>query len=666
MSDKDIRQRLLQAEDTLIDSISRDDNFESLMLFKSSWNSFYMDFSRCLSAEELSDDTISLAHSVASRINLITSCFSDLHKTHDTLRNQLLDGVGSILDGLNRVSISPPSPTEQMAQSPESSLPPFIEPAYKWLLANIHNPYPSSNTKANIASNSGCSINSVAAWFISARRRIGWTTICRKHFKNCRADTIDAASHALVKEDPVRILEPAIFHDFQQMKAATRDLYASTFTKSALAGDLDAVVKDMTEDDRLRLEREKRERAQEEKKRREEEKEMRRIRRAFDRQAQRVHTAFASYPSPRRSRSPSPVPTLEESLTDESEDEDDDFIPPVLAGRKRRASISSESTDPRRSAHADRPMKRLRSSTMLPTSSVDTSALSSPPSSSDGLDGSDEIQIIAPLPSSRSSRKRRVSDADANAVPKRPRGLLTGPRVHAVSDPLSRASLPLESNIDDWFQTNFFEIPGPVENVGFNQFAPVDIEVFSGYTLPDMQINPIEQPFEQNCIQPALVDLTSFEAKLANLEVPSHAPVPAPDLADLDNFFFFNPISTIPPNYSGEAVEASTAIDTVLQPPVDLIDLVPSDPFNWTDLLNSEQPFLSNINQFSLPSSCDDFSQLLPEIDLSALQLPPLLYAPSQPQPPSPADGARLAKLEQLQLLREQTRLLEQDLAVSV
>ncbi|KIK49417.1 hypothetical protein CY34DRAFT_796820 [Suillus luteus UH-Slu-Lm8-n1] len=659
--DNDIRQRFRQAEDALISSLSLGE--ASLMSFDSFWNALHADYSRCLSAGELSGDTISLANLVASRIVVITNSFSVIHKTREELHDQLIDGMGSILDGFNRVAISHSSTLT--AQSPESSLPPFIEPAYKWLLANIHNPYPPSSTKANIAWSSGCSINSVAVWFISARRRIGWTTICRKYFNNCRADTIDAASRALVKGYSTRVLEPAIFHDFQQMKAATQDLYASTFTKSALAGDLDAVVKDMTVEDRLQLEQEKKEHAQQEKKRREEEREMRRIQRALDRQAQKTHTAFASYPSPGHSRTPSPVPTLEESLTNESENEDDDIIPPILAGRKRRASVLSESIDPRPSSCTDRPMKRLRSSVKAPTPSADPSALPSPPSSSGGLDGNDEVQIIAPRPFSGSSRKRRLSDADAHAVPKRPRGLLVGPRVHAASDPLPRASVPLESNIDDWFQTNFFEIPDPVENVGFDQFAPVDIEVFNGYTFPDTQINSIEQALQQNYIQPALVDFTSFEAKLANLEVPSHDSTPAPDLGDLDNFNFFNAISTIAPNYSGEATGVSTSVDSNYQPPADLIDLIPSNPFSWTDLLNSEQPFLSDINQFSLPLSCDDFSPLLPEIDLSALQLPPLSYAP-HPQPPSPADRARLAKLEQLQLLREQTRLLEQDLAVPV
>lgn len=657
--DDDIQQRFLQTEDALLDSIllGRD----SLLSFESSWDSLYADYARCVSTKELSDDTISLVRSVALRIGTITNCFSDLNKAQEELRKQHLDGLGSILDGLDRISISPPAmPT---AQSSESSLPPFIEPAYKWLLANIHNPYPSSDTKTNIASSSGCPTNSVAAWFISARRRIGWTAICRKHFNNCRADTVDAASRALVKDDPTRVLAPAIFHDFQQMKAATQDLYASTFTKSALAGDLDAVVKDMTEEDRLLLEREKKEHAQEEKIRRKEEKEMRRIQRALDRQAQKTLAGFASYPSPSHSRTPSPVFILEGSRTNESEDEENDFIPPVLAGRKRRASVLAGSTNPIQYSCTHRPMKRLRPSAKVMTPFVDASALPSPPSSSDGLDGSDEVEIVSPQPSAGSSRKRRLSDADAYAVAKRPRGLLSGPRVHAVSDPLPRTSVPLESNIDDWFQTNFFEIPGPVENVGFDQFSPVDIEVFNGYSFTNTQANSIEQSFQKNCIQPALIDFTSFEAKLANLEVPSHASVPAPHLGDRENSNLFNTISTIAPSCSYETVGASTTIDTIFQPP---LDLAPSEPFSWTDLLNSEQPFLSDIDQFSLSSSCNDFSQLLPEIDLSALQLPLLLYAPPQLQSPSPADGARLAKLEQLQLLREQTRLLEQDLAVSV
>jgi len=71
------------------------------------------------------------------------------------------------------------------------------------------------------------------------------------------------------------------------------------------------------------------------------------------------------------------------------------------------------------------------------------------------------------------------------------------------------------------------------------------------------------------------------------------------------------------------------------------------------------------MDQFSQSPSRSDLSQILPEIGFSALQFPPLASTIPQPDT-SPVDDARQAKLEQLQLLREQARLLEQDLAVSV
>src|SRR6267154_3600149 len=84
-----------------------------------------------------------------------------------------------------------------------------------------------------------------------------------------------------------------------------------------------------------------------------------------------------------------------------------------------------------------------RSSAKIPWLLAETPALPSPPSSTDGLDLNDEIEIIAPpRPSAGSSRKRRLSDADADGPPKRPRGVLAGPRVHAVSDPLPRSFIP--------------------------------------------------------------------------------------------------------------------------------------------------------------------------------------------------------------------------------
>lgn len=79
--------------------------------------------------------------------------------------------------------------------------------------------------------------------FVNARRRIGWTTLCREYFSNCGADMVDAAYRAVVEEDPQRTLSPELRHHFVAMRVAAEGLYSLTLTRSALAGDLDAIVK---------------------------------------------------------------------------------------------------------------------------------------------------------------------------------------------------------------------------------------------------------------------------------------------------------------------------------------------------------------------------------------------------------------------------------------
>lgn len=156
-----------------------------------------------------------------------------------------------------------------------------------------------------------------------------------------------------------------------------------------------------------------------------------------------------------------------------------------------------------------------------------------------------------------------------------------------------------------------------------------------------------------------------FGQQVVDLEVPSHASFSTPlSLDNLDHFL--DALTAFTPDNSCTQVTTPSAINTISQPSIALADHMPSGACSWTDLLNSAQSFLSIMDQFSQSSSCDDLSQILPEIDFSALQLPLLLTTTPQPGTSSPVDDARLAKMEQLQLLREQARLLEQDLAVSV
>ena len=165
---------------------------------------------------------------------------------------------------------------------------------------------------------------------------------------------IDAAYRALVEDDPHRTLSPVLRHSFVKMKVVAEGLYSSTFTRSTFAGDLDAIVKDMAEEDGESSKVGKcrqTERANLTKVR-----ETETCRGSHVTERENLQAIQDSYPSPDSSNTASPVPALDDSLTDESEEEED-VAPPIIAGSKRRRS-SMEPVDQPSSAR--RPIKRLR------------------------------------------------------------------------------------------------------------------------------------------------------------------------------------------------------------------------------------------------------------------------------------------------------------------
>ena len=205
------------------------------------------------------NETLSLAHTVASRILNIARCFLDIKHEEEFATAQLcremdalsLDAQPKYMHQDSDHSIShPPISSTTLPLNAASSYPTFLTSAYQWLLDNLHNPYPTAEVKTRIAVASSCQVSSINSWFTNARRRIGWTTLCRERFCNCRADMLDAAYRALVNEDPQRPLSPELRHCFVAMKVAAEGLYSSTFTKSAFAGDLDAMVNDVTKKDK--------------------------------------------------------------------------------------------------------------------------------------------------------------------------------------------------------------------------------------------------------------------------------------------------------------------------------------------------------------------------------------------------------------------------------
>ncbi|KAI6047942.1 C-terminal domain of homeodomain 1-domain-containing protein [Pisolithus marmoratus] len=463
--DAEIRQRLLHAEEDLLSALSD----ETLLLpFHSAWSKLEVDLSDMKAQGVLTKDTLALADVVALRISTVVQCYLDIQRQQESLRATFASSGKEILMGL-----CPPSmPSNSSAQSSDERCSSFIATTSKWLLEHIHNPYPSPQFKASVAEACDCSQSSVNSWFINARRRIGWTHLCREQFRNCRADAVDAAYRALVRPDPARPLSAAIIEAFLAVKADAEGLYSS-FTQSATAVDLDTALNDMTDYGAQRLTTEGH------------------CQQAMCRGNAKIpayhedqRSEITTYPSPFSSPPPpvSAVPTLVYSLSDESDDEDQDVAPPILAGRKRRANLSENQCTTR--------TERAKRLCIWPSPIPSTDASDPPHPSSDErttIHASLETRPRCVLPR---SRKRRLSEGTQCNTPKHPHGLPVAPRPQVVSDPLPRTTISNESNIEDWFHTNFqslFDPPTPVECSDPDPTTQWEV-LFGGYSIPSASL----------------------------------------------------------------------------------------------------------------------------------------------------------------------------------
>jgi len=343
-----LQQRLACAEDDLLSAVLLGES--QLISYQTSWKGLLDDISTASASGQIDDDVISMANVVASSVAAIANCFVNLEQKQRNLKEQLMDGMECIFQRMGPVDLPQSTSCTNEPPSTTPSQPGFISLAYKWLLENIHNPYPSADVKLAIAQQSGCSVSSVSSWFISSRRRIGWTALCRDYFKNSRTDTLDAAYRAFVKEDPDRKLGSELAQAFMTVKVTAENLYSSIYCKSALAGSLDSVVRDVAEMNSQKADDEKRCGVDQGRLGR-----MRLGRRT--RRFSEMESSAASCPSPNRAESP--ASSLDESLSNYSDGEGKDPYLPVLVGRKRRAS-SLDSNDCEGESYSSTSSKRAR------------------------------------------------------------------------------------------------------------------------------------------------------------------------------------------------------------------------------------------------------------------------------------------------------------------
>src|SRR3984957_4241202 len=332
-----IPERLRLFESEFITALSSGAN--ALDSFPSRWSTLMSDFDEALRLQCLDDTSIVTARTLASRIQTIGKHFLKLHGDFETITASFKDDLDDIFSRVSPSVLpvrpsrppsrpklglaplhplspkesrdSPRSPTPEKllaADDSHDSFPTYVAPSYKWLLKNLHDPYPSNQVKSSISHSAGASLKHISAWFVNARRRIGWTTLSRKYFSNHRSETVDAASRALVKEDPKRPLDSNIILEFMTLKAAAEDLYSEKFRKSILVGKLDVVIKDTMADNLVG----------------DGGQESAAILQRGGRGGVKKNSGQTSYPSPDHSSRSSPVPSFTPSLVENV----DDFTPP--------------------------------------------------------------------------------------------------------------------------------------------------------------------------------------------------------------------------------------------------------------------------------------------------------------------------------------------------
>lgn len=126
-------------------------------------------------------------------------------------------------------------------------IPPHIPHAYDWLLKHIHDPYPSSAVKADIAAESGVSPKTVSEWFVNVRRRIGWNRISKRYFKGKRALTVDCARIVFLGDPENLQVTNSIRKSFYDMKITAETLFDGKLETSDVAKQLDNLVRNVTE-----------------------------------------------------------------------------------------------------------------------------------------------------------------------------------------------------------------------------------------------------------------------------------------------------------------------------------------------------------------------------------------------------------------------------------
>lgn len=206
-----LRHQLVGSQDRFLSAFSAGDT--ALEDFDRYWNALTTKLTYGIQEGWVPDDVVELARRSATSIAAVADSLLAFQESAASA----ITHVGNALETL--------SLDESVHALPYHSSPSYIPEAYEWLLDNVYNPYPTSDTKEFLACRSGLSTRNIHDWFKEIRRCIGWVDFCKKHFGGSRALAIEAATQVLLQQGPSCGISPEVEIDISVLQGRVECLY---------------------------------------------------------------------------------------------------------------------------------------------------------------------------------------------------------------------------------------------------------------------------------------------------------------------------------------------------------------------------------------------------------------------------------------------------------
>ena len=229
-----LRERLIRAEQQFLLAVISNDE-ESLKVFSQEWSQLAQDITSVEVAGHLDDDKALLlsqvSRAVENTVNVLLESGAILQETQSRSMSEFIQDIPS-----GPPSIALPHPQSiapyhlLFSNHPSSTTPSILGRqklldsfAYRWLMQNIHNPYPSSVQTRIISGLSGTSTAQVELWFQEIRDSIGWSKLSHDLFAGSVNATVAAARRVYLERD--RNISFDIVFAFTAVKASAETLF---------------------------------------------------------------------------------------------------------------------------------------------------------------------------------------------------------------------------------------------------------------------------------------------------------------------------------------------------------------------------------------------------------------------------------------------------------